>query len=129
MSTEKKLIPFDLARALAGDPVVNRDGEPVKIGAHDPNQSEYNKVLGWMHSVVYGWNESGKYSEGDDDNDLFMVPKQREVWINLYRKKEGLNSLYHGFSCSQPYVMKYDAEVAASGKEGLLGTFKIIIEE
>jgi hypothetical protein len=76
--------PFNLERALAGDPVVMRDGRPVtQITKFDI----YGRRA--LHGVVEGhvisWFENGRYySSGESSYDLLMAPKKRTVWVNMY---------------------------------------------
>lgn len=89
MDTDK-LKPFDLQKALAGDPVVTRDGRKVLKVAHFP------ECAGWEVAVhiegdknLTAMPQSGRYlagrgKAGDSEYDLFMAPKQREVWVNIY---------------------------------------------
>ena len=81
--------PFDLERALAGDPVVTRWGEEATQfhlfeGAHRPLAC----VIGGNVCAYFGNGvdlESGMSSKYD----LFMAPKKRIVWVNLYYWEAG----------------------------------------
>jgi hypothetical protein len=77
------LKPFELARCMAGDPVVTRDGRPYKFGAYNSAAAVSYQLVGWLgkeevacHSV------NGHWKEGEDDSnrDLFMVYKPRVMW-------------------------------------------------
>jgi hypothetical protein len=77
--------PFNLERALAGDPVVMMDGRPVIFTRFD--------ICGRraLHGVVEGhlisWFKDGRYyASGESRYDLFMATKKRTVWVNLYKK-------------------------------------------
>lgn len=89
-----KLKPFNLERALAGDPVVTRDGRPVKIAGHNPDANPRAAVCGWISEVVRQWDSKGKYYDHNLHRDtpsiqcncdLFMAPKTRTVWVSLYQ--------------------------------------------
>jgi len=75
--------PFNLERALAGDPVVTRDGRPVKIAGYNEEAETEYKICGWVDGEVEGWNVDGLLSESikDADIDLFMSPNERKEWI------------------------------------------------
>lgn len=75
--------PFDLELALAGCPVVTRDGREVtqitlfKIPC-DP-------VVGVVDGMLITWPKSGEYQTSEKSVlDLFMAPKKRTVWVNVY---------------------------------------------
>lgn len=82
-----KLKPFNLERALAGDPVVTRDGfsviEIIKLKSN---------ITAPVLCVVEGTNWTARFDEQgicyEDGHDavpyLFMAPKTRTVWVNLY---------------------------------------------
>jgi hypothetical protein len=78
---------FDLERALAGDPVITRDGRPVKIAGYNENADHEFCLAGWIGQIVYGWCKDGAYdSKREHDNDLFMAPTERKEWIVRYDK-------------------------------------------
>jgi hypothetical protein len=78
--------PFDLQKALAGEPVVTRDGRPVtdlhRFDAYTGRQKNWGVVSG----KLLGWDDSGNY--GFDgvklESDLFMATKKRTVYVNFY---------------------------------------------
>ena len=81
--------PFDLEKALAGDPVVTRDGRPVmQLTLFEGTDTDYClygvcgiEVLNWrVEGVVVreDYLEEDAYIE-DSKSDLFMAP--REVWV------------------------------------------------
>ena len=79
--------PFNLERALAGDPVVTRDGRPLKIAGYNEEISPANiALLGWVESDI-GWDEvawfyDGRYMNDESSTlDLFMAPNERKEWI------------------------------------------------
>lgn len=80
--------PFNLERALAGDPVVTRDGQKVAEIAHLPS-SGGKKTVVYARNNGYRWvTTQGKSLsiDAESDDDLFMAPKQVTVtrWVNLY---------------------------------------------
>lgn len=81
---------FDLQKALAGEPVITRDGRPVKIAGYNPDANNNSNVIGWVGKEYQCWYSNGWYlpTKGHD-LDLFMAPKpkvKREGWVNIYRK-------------------------------------------
>ncbi len=83
--------PFDLARAMAGEPIVTRDGRKVKFIAYVPELKLADErvlvlVEGDDH-VSYSC-ETGEYMKKEKSkHDLFMAPKpKRTVWVNLYKR-------------------------------------------
>lgn len=97
---QTKLKPFDLQAALAGKPVVTRDGRPVKIAGYNEDAANENiKILGWLPNGYNCWFDDGTcYKSTDYDLDLFMAPEKREVWVCLYRSKYGIEFTYKGDS-------------------------------
>jgi hypothetical protein len=92
--------PFDLQKALAGAPVVTRDGREIsQLHRFNINSNE-QKLHGVADNgggseTIYSWSDSGKYL--DDDNailtnnhccDLFMKTVKKTYWINFYNCKD-----------------------------------------
>lgn len=79
------LKPFDLQKALAGEPVLHK----TKEGKFVP-VTEIAKVGKWIVGVI---NESGSelfHGVCDHPNlSLFMAPKERIVWLNIYPRNVG----------------------------------------
>lgn len=94
----KTFKPFDLEAAKAGEPLVTRDGRKARLLAHVPEFEEEHRVIfaieGEGHAMSYS--ESGVYVHDEaSDFDLFMAPKTRTVFVNLYRfKKDGIWDFY-----------------------------------
>jgi len=85
--------PFDLQKALDGEPVVTRDGRMVKIAGYNKDAFELSRVAGWVIGE-YGvgcWGPDGMVHGVDECNlDLFMAdpePVIKEGWVNVYRGK------------------------------------------
>lgn len=80
---------FDLARAMAGEPIVTRDGRKARFVAHVPElTSKGARVLVLVSGddhVSYYW-ETGFYEQHEQSEyDLFMAPKpKRTVWVNVW---------------------------------------------
>lgn len=79
--------PFDLEAAKAGAPLVTRDGRPAKFIARVVEARPSQRLLVLIGGVVLSIFENGKYASSPSDvsdKDLFMAPKTRTVWLNLY---------------------------------------------
>ncbi len=81
------LKPFNLERALAGDPVVTRDGRPVTQIAKFDIKHPYPVVI-TIGGDISHYTIDGRFFEGSEScGDLFMAQKQVTKWINLIRGK------------------------------------------
>jgi hypothetical protein len=82
--------PFNLERAIAGDPLISRCGHKVEFIAHDPTMDFGSRIV----IKIYRANgpewmlmsDAGRYwSVGPDTNqDVFMAPIEKTVWVNVY---------------------------------------------
>lgn len=81
MKTETKLIPFDLKKALAGDPVVTRSGEQVtQITLFDVENEHDEQIACVVGGRLAIYHKDGKMDPGIDSRyDLFMKPKTRII--------------------------------------------------
>lgn len=80
--------PFDLERALAGDPVVTRDGRHCEVVGLWKEGGSYSLIVG-IGEFLTRFTVSGmRYLAGTSPSDLFMAPKKRTVWVNLYPGKD-----------------------------------------
>jgi hypothetical protein len=76
--------PFNLQDALAGKPVVTRDGRKVKIAGYNPDAAESEVVVGWADGWARGWCENGSYiKDRKHAADLFMACETKDVWVVL----------------------------------------------
>jgi hypothetical protein len=71
---------FNLEDALAGKPVVTRDGRPVKIAGYNKDANMGGVLVGWAGVEPWYWSEMGA-SESDHITDLFMAPTERKEWV------------------------------------------------
>lgn len=79
---------FDLEAAKRGDPIVCRDGTPATFIAHVPEAHYTQRLVVLVGDNIYGYLESGQWTGIKNDHaDLFMAPKKRTVWVNLYKSK------------------------------------------
>lgn len=83
------LKPFDLEKALKGERVVTRDGREVFDIAHMPKSTALYKVYAFVGGNVETFRENGNWNGlGLHANDLFMAPKKKVIWVNLYGEGE-----------------------------------------
>lgn len=112
--------PFDLKAALAGAPVVTRDGKTVVLIGQFPGTVQPNV---WADlegsSFLYWFYENGRVHEHDEHAfDLFMAPRKEKRWIGL--------SLADGW-CSRAYKKESEAqEFIDSRPFGDLQEYRII---
>ena len=82
----RNLKPFNLQEALAGKPVVTRDGRKVVRIAHFPESKQYT-VAGLLkgEDSPRTFMDTGKYVswEEEKDTDLFMASEKKEGWIGI----------------------------------------------
>jgi hypothetical protein len=79
--------PFNLNKALLGEPVVTRDGDKVTEIHNFSTRHGEMTVFAIIEGGFLTFNKNGKhYSEiSDSDFDLFMA--EPETWINVYYSK------------------------------------------
>lgn len=77
--------PFNLERALAGDPVVTRGGREVKDFHFFRSCTDEKSLIGVIATELRAWSITGVFSyEGDKGLlDLFIAPVQRGLWLNV----------------------------------------------
>lgn len=80
------LIPFNLERALAGDPVVTREGKQVA-------EIHYFKTVNSLYAVIdnllISFYTCGNYSLNKEyPDDLFMAPKTKKLWIGVSKMQD-----------------------------------------
>ena len=78
--------PFDLEAAKRGEPIQTRDGTPVKFIAHVPDAQEHQRMVVFFDGAVWVVGESGNFYQNKfaSNHDLFMSPRKRTLWVNLY---------------------------------------------
>ena len=116
---KKVLKPFDLDAALAGKPVIMRDGRAIrKVVGYLAELAASKKLLVIdENGDIRYYIANGKWvANGESGWDLFMAPTERTVWVNAYNR--------------------FDSEVEADGAASLTFTprvggkaHKIVIEE
>lgn len=86
--------PFNLERALAGDPVVTRDGRTVTNVTHFEGANRFclaaiihpsNDPFAKTAPALSTFSKTGSYySLHDSVDDLFMASVKKELWTNVY---------------------------------------------
>ena len=78
--------PFDLEKALAGEPVVTRDGHAVtEIILMKMVTARTNNLLAVIDGDWYIYYRNGELNPGYACNgDLFMAPVKRQEWVNIH---------------------------------------------
>jgi hypothetical protein len=89
MENGNKMEQFNLERALAGEPVITRDGREVtQLTKFDTIFC--NPIFGVVDGRVESWFRDGSYTEDETTSfDLFMKPKENAVWVNVYKQGDG----------------------------------------
>jgi hypothetical protein len=74
------LLPFDLEKALAGEPVVARSGVTIR-GLRDMREFGANSeeaLVGIHQGSAVGWRIDGRFAEDESSLDLFMAAPRPE---------------------------------------------------
>jgi hypothetical protein len=97
MSENQKLKPFDLEKALAGEPVVTRDGINVEeIFYFAKALHVRRKLCSIFGGRYYFYEENGKYLQDQDYClDLFMAPKKKKLYIAIKKIKDSDQPITH----------------------------------
>ena len=107
--------PFDLEKALAGEPVVSKEGRKVIQLHYFPNLGSNFKVIAQLeHGFSFDtFTIHGKYSENNSSQlDLFMA--EPEIWVNVYyNEKTGV----YGSSIGTTYPSEEMAKAGISDLE------------
>src|SRR6478609_7594160 len=74
-----KCKPFDLERAINGDEVVAYDGTKFRYCGHSDECYNEDNIIGFIFFEGKERWAAFKYS------DLFMLPKEKVVWVNVYK--------------------------------------------
>jgi len=78
--------PFNLERALSGDPVVMRNGEKVIAIYYLKEAESEQKIIAIREDGRYAFLfDGGKYyTESQSNLDLFMAAQEVTIWKNVY---------------------------------------------
>lgn len=115
--------PFDLKAALAGAPVVTRNGEKVSQLFHVTTLSREANVLVVINGRAYFYHESGRYSDhGESPFDLIMAPTKHVFYQSIYRDTPG-------GECYSGPLWRSENEARAVWRDRLVATVKIEFED
>lgn len=87
---EQNLKPFNLIAALAGDPVITRDGNEVLRVINIPEVTESKQVLCIIknstdNALIYYYKNGRLFECLQSSFDLFMKPVEKEYWTVSYQ--------------------------------------------
>jgi hypothetical protein len=83
--------PFDLQKALAGDPVETRDGREIKVVFVSEMNEEYPvlcvyKDIDFEYTSRWYKKDGKEYSNRESNLDLFMLTKKKALWIAVSKE-------------------------------------------
>ena len=105
--------PFNLERALAGDPVVTRDGQKIIEIIHFKKRNKFPVLaLFDYENTIKAYCENGIYcnslSECDNKYDLFMAPKTKKLWIAIEKAEHAKGSHFTSTAeTDKEYLLKH----------------------
>jgi hypothetical protein len=113
--------PFDLEAAKRGEPIVNKEGRKV----HFVGTTLNGAVVAEDDRGNFHWHHPNGNVVGYPQNalTLYMAPKKKTVWVNLYESFSGVREGFH-------YDSELEATLAA-GKAARIGgkSYPVEIEE
>jgi hypothetical protein len=124
------LKPFNLERALAGDPVVTREGRKVRIMCFDRKTNNSHKIVALVENNSFEtcetFDENGKYTQLDEEStfDLFMVPKSQKYYVSIFFDESA-----ERIRCGEAELSMRLAESNKKSHYKLLQTIEFEIEE
>ena len=79
--------PFDLERALAGEPIICRNGHiPEEWHYFESASNNVHPIKFVISGNLYGVDKNGRlYPSCESELDLCMVSPKRLGWVNIYR--------------------------------------------
>lgn len=78
--------PFNLADALAGKPVMTREGRKVVRIFYAEEACENSQVICVFETgAVFPYYKDGTYTNSSSAHELVMAPTKKEGWINVYK--------------------------------------------
>lgn len=128
--------PFDLERALAGDPVVTRGGKKV-LELHYFKNIKLNYPLVAVveeQELLMAYTEKGIYVGYKDniesENDLFMAPKTKKLWIAVCKTKiNSSNEDFYDATCAFECRDKLEKILTKIGDQHKYQIIEIEVEE
>lgn len=110
---------FNLDRALAGEPVVTRNGKCVSEIHHFLTATPEHQVAAIIEGDLFSFHCSGRFLSSEaDEMDLFMGPVKKQEWYNVYSH---VNSITMPYSLgSGAYPSEDAAKQAAEGADNYI---------
>jgi hypothetical protein len=106
--------PFDLERAKAGDPVITRDGRPVRILCFD-GPHEDHPIVGMTGTNIMTFTDAGSYLTSFELSvDLFMATTKKEGWVCIHRNAHGFLAPGTAFCASKAVCEEYGTKIYGS---------------
>ena len=113
--------PFNLEKALAGEPVVTRDGNPVtQLIKFEAIVEDGYLLYGVVNNKIRNFLESGKYDKTFESHSLDLFMAEPERWVNVY-----FNERINKFWKSTFYNSEKFAKEVADGNAYYQATIKI----
>jgi hypothetical protein len=113
--------PFDLEKALAGELVVTRDGNPVtQLIKFEAIVEDGYLLYGVVNNKIRNFLESGKYDKTFESHSLDLFMAEPERWVNVY-----FNERINKFWKSAFYNSEKFAKEVADGNAYYQATIKI----
>lgn len=122
----KQLKPFNLEQALAGAPVMTREGRKVVRIFYAEEACENSQVMCVFETgVVFPYYKDGTYTNSSSAHELVMAPTKKEGWVVMFHN----NSQKDFIVGTKIWASKEDAEIWYKGCEGIFAIAKIEWEE
>ena len=125
------LRPFDIELAKQGKPVCTRDGRKARIICFDyKGDGNAYPILalistcnlsGVPSEIIAKYTEDGKYAKYnsvENGEDLMMLPKKKEGWVNVYNSRGAITFSHN------PYDTKEEA-LASEMKSPVLNRYYV----
>ena len=101
-----KLLPFNLEEAIAGKPLMARNGTPVRYIGY----STYIKNQSLQLAVEMDGTLQGRYLDGrhycDSELDIFMAPVTRKMYIGIVKSKNPVISTTLAYENKEELIRK-----------------------
>jgi hypothetical protein len=122
----KQLKPFNLEQALAGKPVMTREGRKVVRIFYAEEACENSQVICVFETgVVFPYYKDGAYTTSSSVNDLVMAPTKKEGYVVMFYN----NSQKDFLVGTKIWASREDAEIWSKGCEAVFAIAKIEWEE
>jgi hypothetical protein len=118
----KQLKPFNLEQALAGAPVMTREGRKVVRIFYAEEACENSQVICVFETgVVFPYYKDGTYTNSSSVHELVMAPTKKEGYVVMFYN----NSQKDFLVGTKIWASKQDAEIWSKGCEAVFAIAKI----